>query len=69
VLMVRETPLNVIHLENMLKLSRIGVIIMPPVPAFYTRHNTVEDIVEHSVGRVLDIFGIEPEHFQRWGEE
>ena len=67
--MVRETPLSVVHLENMLKLSRIGVIIMPPVPAFYTRHSTVEDIVAHSVGKVLDIFGIESDRFQRWGEE
>jgi 4-hydroxy-3-polyprenylbenzoate decarboxylase len=69
VLMVRETPLSTIHLENMLKLSRTGVIIMPPVPAFYARHDTTDDIVDHSVGKVLDLFGIPYDRYQRWGEE
>jgi polyprenyl P-hydroxybenzoate/phenylacrylic acid decarboxylase-like protein len=69
VLLVRETPLSMIHLENMLKLSRAGVVIMPPIPAFYARHDTVDEIIGHSIGKALDIFGIESDHFQRWGEE
>src|SRR6187399_3170428 len=59
VLVVRETPLSDIHLENMLKLSRMGTVILPPVPAFYTRPVTIDDIVEQTVARVLDQFGIE----------
>src|SRR6516162_10299259 len=58
VLMVRETPLSEIHLENMLRLSRMGVVIMPPMPAFYTNPQTVEDIINQSVMRTLDQFGI-----------
>jgi 4-hydroxy-3-polyprenylbenzoate decarboxylase len=59
VLVVRETPLSDIHLENMLKLSRMGAVILPPVPAFYTRPVTIEDLVEQTVARVLDQFNIE----------
>lgn len=59
VLAPRETPLNAIHLENMLKLARLGVAIMPPVPAFYGRPQSLDDIVDHFVGRVLDRFDIE----------
>jgi len=66
VLLTRETPLNVIHLENMLKLARIGVTIMPPAPAFYTHPQTLEEIVNQTVGRVLDQFGIEMTTFKRW---
>ena len=58
VLVVRETPLSPIHLENMLKLSRLGVSIMPPVPAFYNQPKTIDDIIDHTVARVLDQFGI-----------
>ncbi len=68
VLMVRETPLNPIHLENMLKLSNLGVVIMPPVPAFYTRPETIDDIVSQTVGRALDQLGIETESLKRWGD-
>jgi 4-hydroxy-3-polyprenylbenzoate decarboxylase len=67
VLMVRETPLSAIHLENMLKLARIGVIIMPPVPAFYSDSHTIEDIVNQSVGRAMDLFGLEMDNLKRWG--
>jgi len=67
VLLARETPLNTIHLENMLKLSRIGVTIMPPVPAFYTRPETLDDVINQTVGRALDQFGIELDTFKRWG--
>ncbi len=63
----RETPLNAIHLRNMLDLARLGVTIMPPMPAFYTRPETIEDLVDHFVARVLDQFGIETELTKRWG--
>jgi flavin prenyltransferase len=67
-LMVRETPLSEIHLENMLKLSRMGVVIMPPMPAFYTNPQTVEDIVSQSVMRTLDQFGVHVDVAGRWGQ-
>ncbi|MBK5256214.1 MAG: UbiX family flavin prenyltransferase [Vicinamibacteria bacterium] len=59
VLAVREAPLTDIHLENMLKLSRMGVVISPPMPAFYNRPQTVEALVDHTVSRILDLFDIE----------
>ena len=59
VLAVREAPLSDIHLENMLKLSRMGGVMLPPVPAFYTNPMTIDDLVEQTVARVLDQFGIE----------
>lgn len=67
VLMVRETPLHAGHLENMLKVSQLGGIIAPPVPAFYNRPESVMEIVDHSLGRVLDLFGIEAGCVKRWG--
>ncbi|MBV9193394.1 MAG: UbiX family flavin prenyltransferase [Solirubrobacterales bacterium] len=66
VLMVRETPLNDIHLENMLALSRMGAVIAPPVPAFYNNPQTIDDLIDHSVGRVLDLFGLEHPMLRRW---
>ena len=66
VLAPRETPLNPIHLGHMLTLSKIGVSIMPPVPAFYNRPETLEDMVNHFVARVLDQFGIETTITERW---
>ena len=66
VMVVRESPLNDIHLENMLKLSRMGVTILPPVPAFYNHPQDIDDIVNHNVGRVLDQFGIECQFAKRW---
>lgn len=66
VLLPRETPLSPIHLENMLKLSRIGVVIMPPVPAFYNRPADVIDIVQQTAGRALDLMGIQNDLFRRW---
>jgi len=66
VLMVRETPLHAIHLENMLKLSKAGVAISPPVPAFYNKPNTIDDIVTHSVARVLDLFDLDAAAIKRW---
>lgn len=67
VIVPRETPLSVIHLENMLKLARIGVTIMPASPGFYHRPETVGDIVSIMVGRTLDQLDIEHDLFQRWG--
>jgi 4-hydroxy-3-polyprenylbenzoate decarboxylase len=66
VLVVRETPLSEVHLENMLKLARMGVIILPPMPAFYNHPKTVGDVVDHIVARVLDQFGIEASFAKRW---
>jgi 4-hydroxy-3-polyprenylbenzoate decarboxylase len=68
VLMVRETPLHTGHLKNLTALSEMGAIIAPPVPAFYAKPKTVGDIVDHSVGRVLDLFGFESDLVRRWGE-
>jgi 4-hydroxy-3-polyprenylbenzoate decarboxylase len=65
-LLVRETPLHLGHLRNMERLYEMGAIIMPPAPAFYYRPQTVQDIVDHTVGKMLDIFGIEHTLFQRW---
>ena len=65
----REAPLSDIHLENMLKLSRMGVVMCPPMPGFYQRPESVDDIVNHSVFRMLDQFGIHADAPGRWGEE
>jgi 4-hydroxy-3-polyprenylbenzoate decarboxylase len=67
VLMVRETPFHTGHLRTMTQLSEIGAIIAPPLPAFYNRPQSLDDIVDHSVGRVLDLFGIETGSVKRWG--
>jgi 4-hydroxy-3-polyprenylbenzoate decarboxylase len=68
VLVVRETPLSEVHLENMLKLSRMGAVIAPPVPAFYTQPRTLDDVVDHTVSRLLDLFGIHLDG-ARWSGE
>ena len=69
VLVVREAPLSDIHLENMLKLSRMGAVILPPMPAFYHHPRTIDDIVDHTVARILDQFGIEMRWAPRWSGE
>jgi len=69
ILLPRETPLSPIHLENMLKLSRLGVTILPPMPAFYHGPETISDLVDFVVGRVLDMMGIEHSLYRRWKEE
>jgi 4-hydroxy-3-polyprenylbenzoate decarboxylase len=66
VMVVRETPLNEIHLENMLKLSRMGVTILPPMPAFYNHPQSIDDMVNHIVARVLDQFSITADFAKRW---
>ena len=69
VLSVRETPLSDIHLENMLKLSRMGAVILPPMPAFYQNPKTLDDIVDHTVARMLDQLGVEVPGAVRWSGE
>jgi 4-hydroxy-3-polyprenylbenzoate decarboxylase len=66
VLVVRETPLSAVHLDNMTFVQRAGATIFPPVPAFYTRPKTIEDVIEQSVGRMLDSLGIHVDGFERW---
>ncbi|PLP59050.1 3-octaprenyl-4-hydroxybenzoate carboxy-lyase [Mesorhizobium loti] len=66
VLMVRETPLHLGHLETMVRLTQMGAIIMPPVPAFYARPTSVNDIVSHSTARALDLFDIDTGAVKRW---
>jgi 4-hydroxy-3-polyprenylbenzoate decarboxylase len=66
VLLVRESPLNDIHLENMLKLSRMGVVILPPVPAFYNRPQSLEEMVNHVAMRALDQFDLHLDVMRRW---
>ncbi len=68
VLMLRETPLHSGHLRNMLALSDMGAIIAPPVPAFYARPASLDDMIDHSIGRVLDLFGLDSGRVGRWGE-
>lgn len=67
VLVARETPLNLAHLRNMTLATEMGAIVMPPVPAFYTHPKTIEDVVDHLVGRILDLFDIRHNEIaQRW---
>ena len=68
VLLVRETPLHASHLQNMLNVTHAGAVVMPPVPAFYAKPASVQDIVDQTVGRALDLFGIDS-GIQRWGEQ
>ena len=68
VLMVRETPLHTGHLRTMLQLSEMGAVVAPPVPAFYARPDTLDAMIDHTVGRMLDLFGIETDLVRRWGE-
>ncbi len=66
VLMVRETPLHAGHLKSMYDLSLYGAVILPPVPAFYHLPKTMEELIDHSVGKALDQLGVEHELFRRW---
>ncbi len=69
VLMVRETPFHLGHLRTMTQLTEMGAIIMPPLPAFYAAPESVEDIVDQSVGRALDLFDLNWRATRRWGED
>ncbi|MBN9031935.1 MAG: UbiX family flavin prenyltransferase [Rhizobiales bacterium] len=66
VLMVRETPLHLGHLRTMTQLAEMGAVIAPPVPAFYAKPASLEDMIDHSIGRVLDLFGIDTGLARRW---
>jgi 4-hydroxy-3-polyprenylbenzoate decarboxylase len=68
VLMVRETPLHLGHLRAMVQATEAGAIVMPPVPALYAKPASVDEMVEHSVGRALDLFGLDSGTVRRWGE-
>jgi len=69
VLMVRETPFHTGHLRQMTQLSEMGAVIAPPLPAFYSRPTTVDALIDQSVGRVLDLFGLDAPVTRRWGED
>ncbi len=66
ILLVRETPLHLGHLRTMERLTETGAIIMPPVPAFYSNPKTLQDVIDHTVGRVLDMFDISHNLYDRW---
>ena len=67
VLVVRETPFHLGHIELMLQASRMGAILLPPIPAFYFHPRTIDDLINHTIGKVLDLFGINHHLFNRWG--
>jgi len=69
VLMVRETPLHTGHLRTMTTVSELGAIVAPPVPAFYRRPSTLDEVIDHSIGRILDLFGLDTGRVKRWGEK
>ncbi|MEO1016537.1 MAG: UbiX family flavin prenyltransferase [Pseudomonadota bacterium] len=69
VLMVRETPLHLGHLRNMVKVTEMGGIIAPPVPGFYARPKSIEELVDHTLGRVLDLFDLETGRAHRWRDD
>lgn len=66
ILLVRESPLHLGHIRNMERLAEMGVVIMPPVPVFYHKPETIQDIIDHTVGRTLDIFDIKHDLNKRW---
>jgi flavin prenyltransferase len=66
VLVTREAPLNLAHLRNMVAVTEMGGVIFPPVPAFYSGAKTIDGLVNHTVGRLLDLFGVEHESIKRW---
>jgi len=68
VLLARETPLTLAHLRNMTAVTEMGAIVAPPVPAFYTRPQSLEQVIDHTLGRVLDLFGLETGTVTRWRE-
>lgn len=69
ILVVRETPLHKGHLELMVKAADLGTVILPPVPAFYFKPESLDDIINHTIGKILDVMNIEHDLFKRWGDE
>lgn len=69
VMLLRETPLHLGHMRAMTAATEAGAIVMPPVPAFYAKPETLDDMVNHTIGRALDLFDIDTGHVQRWGED
>jgi 4-hydroxy-3-polyprenylbenzoate decarboxylase len=69
VCMVRETPLHSGHLKNMLALTEMGGIVAPPVPAFYAKPKSLDEMIDHTIGRALDLFEIETNTVKRWKDE
>jgi 4-hydroxy-3-polyprenylbenzoate decarboxylase len=69
VLLARETPLHAIHLRNMTRLAEAGAVIAPPVPAFYNKPTTLDEVIDHTVGRVLDLFDLDTGKVRRWGQD
>ncbi|MFD1707858.1 UbiX family flavin prenyltransferase [Siminovitchia sediminis] len=68
ILVARESPLNLIHIRNMEAVTLAGGVICPPVPAFYNKPEAIDDLVDHTVGRILDLFGLHPQWVKRWGK-
>ena len=68
VLMVRETPLHTGHLRTMTALSEMGAVIAPPVPAFYAKPQSLAEMIDQTLGRILDLFGLDTGRVRRWGE-
>ena len=66
VVVPRETPLNLAHLRNMVAVTEMGGIVMPPMPAFYAMPKTIDDLVQHTLGRILDLFGVDTKTVKRW---
>ena len=69
ILLFRETPLHLGHIENMAAVTRMGAVVLPPVPGFYTHPTSLDDIVNHAVGKTLDLFGIPHELYPRWDND
>jgi flavin prenyltransferase len=67
VLVTRETPLHTIHLRNLVAVSELGAIVAPPMPAFYNKPKTLDDVIDHTVGRILDLFDLDTGKVKRWG--
>lgn len=68
IIVPRETPLHLIHLENMTKLARMGVRLLPAMPGFYQRPNSIDELINFQVGKILDMMGLDHQLFRRWGE-
>jgi phenylacrylic acid decarboxylase len=66
VLALRETPLSLLHLQNMASVTQAGAIVFPPVPAFYIKPSSINELVDHSIGRMLDLFNLDSAQFERW---